>query len=232
MSNIKPLPGFLWCEKIPDTAPRNVPGFGTVNVTDIRSGLYIVDAPDKEESLVELKKSLLIVRRAGESVPWRQRWFRKEREWGTSLEEQGVAEGTVIALRACAGKDAGDLGVQVRYDEIVAIGQSEGKMAMLPAPGWIMVSLEMTRDDKNNGLFLPRPIIQRYRDAWGAWGTVVAVPKGLERETHEEGVAVGSQVLIPWHEQNGATEFVEMDDPEDGRKYRFAPLDDVMAVMA
>lgn len=226
MENVRPLPGFLWCEEVPDHVVRNVPGVGNVRVAEVRSGLYI---PPESKDTNPLKGRLIVVRRVGEDpIKWNQRWFGRERDWRTTFAEQRIEEGSLLVVRKVAGCQLGDSPwFQVRHDEVCAVGvphDEDYPVDMRPAPGWIGVQLDRLPDEqKQGGLWVRAGIRQIQEDGQGTWATVVAEPRGAD--TVGDGLRIGTRVLIPSHEGVGATEIVEF-----GRGLRFLPLDDVLAV--
>jgi hypothetical protein len=227
MSKVRPLPGFLWCEEVPDYVERTVLGLGKVRVAAIRSGLYI---PPESKDSNPLKGRLLVVRSVGENPrQWHQRWFRRERNWGTTWQEQAIDEGSLLVVRKVAGHALGPDSpwLQVRHDEVCAIGVRQDEdypVDMRPAPGWVGVQLDdLPSEQQRGGLWVRAGIRQIVEDGQGTWATVVALPRGFDEGT--EGIRMGDKVLIPSHEGVGATEFVEF-----GKGLRFLPFEDVLAV--
>ena len=180
---LRPKPGHLWCEKFIRDGIE-VEGIGEVAGTlDAASGLVVVSGKDSQDEAILAK--LLIVRAVGPEVPaWKFRYFQGERDWHTTFKEQGVAEGVVVAVRAVAGvtqvKD--DRFIEIRYDEISAIGQtSNDGPAMLPAPGWVMVDVGL--DDltgKVGSLFVSREMQDVLEGGTMQWGAVAGLPRGYK----------------------------------------------------
>jgi hypothetical protein len=227
MQKVKPLPGFLWCEEVPDYVERDIKGLGRVRVAEERSGLYI---PPESKEANPLKGRLLVVRSVGKPpTRWNQRWFRRERDWKTSFEDQRIQVGSLLVVRKVAGHALGadSPWLQVRHDEVCAIGvpfDEEYPMDMRPAPGWVGVQLDqLPTEQREGGLWVRAGIRQVQEDGQGTWATVVALPRGFDEST--EGLSMGDRVLIPSHEGAGATELVDF-----GQGLRFLPFEDVLAI--
>lgn len=223
--NARPLPGFLLCEEVPDYVNRTVEGLGTIRVGAVKNGLYI--PPTSKES-DPLKGRLLVVRKVGPNPDkWNQRFFKRERDWQTTFEEQKITDGTLLSVRKVAGKSLSDddAWVQIRYDEVCAIGipfDEDYPVDMRPCPGWIGVHLDGLPDAVDEtGLWIQGGYRQIDEDAQGSWATVTSLPRGFDE------LAIGDRVLIPSHEGVGATEIVEF-----GKGLRFLPYDDVLAIEA
>lgn len=229
---VRPLPGFLWCEEVPQSVTRYVPGLGNVEVArETSTGLYL--PPESQES-APLTGKLLVVRRKGdEPEKWNQRWFGRERDRSTTFAEQKIDEGTLLVVRKMAGVTPIEHSrwYQVRYDEVCAIGvpldeDHPSGLDMLPCPGWVAVRLDPlpSSTDSASGLWIRSEVRAAIDGEGGVWGTVVATARGAERDRLSMGLTPGDRVLLPAHTGCGATEYIEH------RGLRFCPEDDVLAV--
>lgn len=231
---LRPVAGSLWCEKYTGAkAQLEVEGLGIVNYTDVTdSGIVLVSNTTEETD--NIRAELYIVRAVGrEPEKWSTRWASRGPEWehpenvdvvyNTTFEAQKVLEGTVIATRSIAGESQGSDSrfVQIRYDEIVAIGTpvDEDSLPMLPAPGWVLVEKDEVEEELESGLYKGTGTV--YDNGFVLWGTIVGIP----RET-PCGVEVGARVAIPLFYGAGATEYVEF---ENGQ-FRVMPEADLLAV--
>ena len=216
---LHPKPGHLWCEKF-IKGGVDVPGLGEISGTlDASSGLVLVSGKNAQDEAILAK--LLIVRAVGPEVPaWKFRYFGGERDWGTTWAEQGIAEGVVVAVRAVAGieQTKDDRFIEVRYDEISAIGQtSDDGPAMLPAPGWVMVDVGLDElPGKIGSLFVSPEMQDVLEGGTMQWGTVAGLPRGYSDDL-DLGMDVG-------FDRYKYVEFVTSGN------YRFMPLDEVLAV--
>lgn len=225
---IRPLPGFVWCERVPDSVTRYVPGIGNVEISEVRGGLVI---PKKEDPLNDSGKGrLLVVRTTGRSPDdWHFRYLEGERSWkGASFEQQEIHEGTLLLVRQVAGISAGrdsEL-FQVRWDEICAIGRpagEDGLVDMLPAPGWVALLVDELPDEIGvHGLYVRSEVRAALANTAGLWGTVAALARGFEDQY--DGLRLGDRVLVPRLLNAGATEYVIAGG------LRYLPFDDCLAV--
>lgn len=218
--------GHLWAEKLTFGQTFDTPGFGPVNGTTTASGLVLVSNKSQTDESVLAK--LLVVRVLG---PDPERWSfrygknRKERDWKTSWQEQKVEVGTVVAIRSVAGieQDKEDRYIEVRYDEICAIGQPDDgtEHDMLPAPGWVMldIGLEHKSEKTAAGLFIRPELQDVLEDATGCmkWGKIAAVPVGYPDSELEVDLEAG-------FDRYQIMEYM------DAGKYRFCPQDEILAV--
>jgi hypothetical protein len=148
-----------------------------------------------------------------------------ERDFHTSFEEQKIEVGTVLAVRAIAGseQDSSSHFIQVRYDEICAIGKpfdEVGGFDMLPAPGWVLVQKDEATTPKST-LYNYDSLAQVMVDGWGTWGTIIELPRGV----NSNDLRVGDHVMFPSHAGVGSTEYVEF-----GGGIRCLPLEDILLV--
>jgi len=224
---VRPLPGFVWCELVPDSVTRYVPGLGNIKIEEIRSGLII---PKAEEKMTDSGKGRLLVVRTvgGEPEEWTNRYFEKERRWEASFEQQKIGEGTLLLVRQVAGLSAGRKSeyFQVRWDEVCAIGRpvdEDGVVDMLPAPGWIALLPDELPDEVGaSGLYVRSEVRAALADTGGLWCRVMALARGCE--SGYDGLGVGDRVLVPRLLSGGATEYVIAGG------FRYVPYDDVFAV--
>lgn len=216
---IRPRTGHLLCEKITEGKSLEIEGIGVVNGTVTPGGLVIVGAHSEGEEAIRSK--LLVVRAMGATPrSWKFRFFSKERDWGTNWAEQNIEVGTVIAVRSVAGveQDVDSLFLEVRYDEICAVGQPEGTggLDMLPAPGWVAVELDR-HPETIGGLHIRGEAVDVLTNGQIEWGTVVGLPAGYS----DEGLKVGDRV--GW-DRYRYQEFMMAGG------LRFMPLDEVLVV--
>lgn len=215
---LRPKPGSLWGEKLFENKQLELQGIGTVTGTVTDSGLVIVGAKSTQDEAVRSK--VVLVRAVGEPPPrWHTRWFDNERTWPTDWDEQGVDVGTVVMVRAVAGVEQGvdDKYIEIRYDEIVAIGQpldTDGP-DMLPAPGWLLLDVDPGQEDTIGKVW-----VGDSRDALEnnqiQWGIVKALPVGYDGT-----LRLGNRVGFPrfvW------TEYVQVGE------MRYMPQDEVLVV--
>jgi hypothetical protein len=234
---VKPLPGYVVCEKYTGIDKSYVEGFGTVDVTQkTASGLLIVSEVSQESEFVTANR--VVVRRVGESpYAWKFRclttrgaWQGEnpgkliDRDFKTTFEEQKVEPGVVLATRASYGaeQDKTSRFIVLRYDEICAIGkpfdEPEG-FEMRPAPGWVLVKKDIP--ERTDALEIPRMTNQLIEQGGGTWGYVLEVPRGCD----SEGLKPGDRILFPSYATTGSTEYIEF---EGG--IRCLPLEDVLAI--
>lgn len=219
--DIRPKRGHLLCEKLVFGKTVEVDGLGEVTGDLTESGLVVVARQDTQDEAVLAK--LLVVRAVGtEPSEWRFRFFGKEFNWGASWKDQGIEEGVVIAVRSIAGveQDITDRFIEVRYDEISAIGQVDPNCPydMLPAPGWCMVDIGLDDLEGKVGSLYVRPEMQEVLEGDKLkWGTLCALAKGANLE----GVEPGNRVAFDRYRY---TEYM------DCGKYRFLPLDELLVV--
>lgn len=217
---LKPKPGHMWCRKIYENKKINIAGLGQVTGTVSPSGLVVVGAKDTQDEAV-LSRLVVVMALGDEPPAWRFRFFDRERDFKTSLAEQGVAVGTALMIRAVAGvaQDSTDAFIEVRYDEIVAIGQTEGEHDMLPAPGWIALDMTTDEGDGRIGSIFVRPdAIDAVRDGQLHWGQVLALPVGYDGTLIE-----GDHVAV---DRFQFTEYMQVG------KTRYVPQDEVLVEMA
>ena len=220
--------GFLWAEKMVLGQVYDVEGFGPVVGSSTQSGLLLVSNKSQGDETIRTK--LLIVRVLG---PDPEVWsFRDsnnlgERDWVTTWSEQKVGVGTVIAIRAVAGveQDKEDRYIQVRYDELCAIGQPDDgtEFDMLPAPGWVMLDIGLggRSETMTSGLFVRPELQDVLEDGTGClkWGRVVALPAG-----YSDGV------LTPG--QDAGFDRYRVMEYMDAGPYRFVPQDEILVMRA
>lgn len=231
---LRPVRGSMWCEKYEGArASLDVEGLGVVDYTDITdSGIVLVSTMDSSANKV--RAELYVVRAiGGKPIKWSTRWADRGNEWehpenvdvvyATTFEEQRVGIGTIIAARAIAGESQGATSrfVQIRYDEVVAIGTpiEEDSIPMLPAPGWVLVEKDTVNEELASGLYKGEGTV--YNNGSVLWGTIVGVPRNTPCS-----VEVGDNVAIPMFYGAGATEYIEF---EDGR-FRVMPEADLLAI--
>lgn len=222
---LRPVRGSVWCEKYtPGRERLMVEGLGVVSVADeTESGIVLISG-DAETDLV--KASLLVVRAIGEAPEnWSVRFLDRARAgrkvdkvYPCDWENQRIEVGTVIAIRAVAGEGQvkNSRFIQVRYDEIVAIGTplDADEIPMLPAPGWVLV--EPLPEPQEASIF-----IGGMETSQSEWGRVLGTPRGLYGD-----VSTGDVVAYPLHRVYGATEYVTF---EGG--LRAVPVYDLLAVL-
>lgn len=211
---LTPKPGSLWCEKLFETKQLDLPGIGQVTGTMTASGLVLVGNKSTQDEAVRSK--VVLVRAVGEPPPrWSTRWFDKERVWPTEWSEQGIDIGTVIMVRAVAGVEQGidDKYIEIRYDEIVAIGQPVGTDGpdMLPAPGWILLDVD-PGDDEHVGAVWVGEARDALENNHIQWGVVHGLPEG-----YDGSLGVGDRVGFPryvWTEyvQTGSLRYMPQDE--------------------
>lgn len=196
----------------------DVDGVGTIRTSGTTdSGLVLVSTRDESYDMV--RGNLLVVRELGLDPPWG--WHTHcagtggERTWPAGTwREQEIRRGTVIAVRAVAGLDQGSDArfVQIRYDEVAAIGaprdEPDDAPAMYPAPGWVLLRMERDEadDTTDGGIYVGSERRDIFANNGIAWGSVYALPRGWSGEM---GVRVGSRVGVPrWN----AHEYLELED--------------------
>jgi hypothetical protein len=217
---VRPLKGHLTCEKYHKSVVEHVEGIGDIPITGVtEGGLVLVGEDDSEAE--DVKAFMLRVRVVGEDPEaWKFRFFGKERDYKSTFAEQRVRPGVIIAVRGVAGANQSKNShiIDVRYDEIVAIGTPKGEFpAMLPAPGWVLV--EHLDPAPKSRLHISAGAEQITQEGNVRWGRIIALPRG----TSSDGLEVGNEVCFPSHGGVGATEQLQF---EDGR-LRALPLDDV-----
>jgi len=221
----RPMPGYVICIKDTKNKVLDVEGLGAITISEEReSGLVLIS---NETKLGENYKSLLVtvVCVGREPDAWECRWFKKKRNWNTSFKDQGIDVGTVLGVRAVSGVDQtkGSDFVLLRYDEISVIGQPldfDGP-DMLPAPGWVLVSILDSGIQNHGGLQIKQTIEEIVQHGFMTRGRVVALPRGYSDGEY----AVGDIICFPTHTGVGATEFIEFDGG-----LRALPMDDVLAI--
>ncbi len=219
---VRPLPGHLYAAKLTKNRPVDLDGYGQIAVSEVRdSGLVVVSGDTQEAEHYKALNCVILA--VGEDPPeWKTRWFHKKRDWNTSFAEQRIGEGTVVSIRAIAGVDQvkGSRFLQLRYDEISAIGQPEDEDVpdMLPAPGWVLVKLREAQAPERGGLVLYDGLADVLDHGNMTFGTVLALPRGYS----DGDLKAGDSICFPTHTGVGATEFIEFDDG-----IRCLPLDDV-----
>lgn len=222
---VRPLPGHLYAAKLTKNQHVELAGYGDIAVSEIRdSGLVIVSNDTKEAEHYKAL-SCVVLTRGEDPDRWTTRWYDKRRDWGTTFAQQGIEEGTIVTIRAVAGVDQtkGSRYLQLRYDEINAIGQPEGEDTpdMLPAPGWVLVKLHEEESQERGGLQLYDGLVELLDHGNMRYGTVIGLPRGYT----DGDIAVGDTICFPTHTGVGATEFIEF---EGG--LRCLPIDDVLGV--
>lgn len=225
MERIRPLPGYLWCEKIPTIRPLPVDGLGTVTVSSVTpSGLAIVSDRTEENDAVRDAYSL-VVRSLGADPPaWHTFVLDRERTWPCGTwAEQKIREGTVVVVRAVSGLEQSRASrhIQIRYDEIAAIGapldEPDDAPAMYPGPGWVLVRLDEPPSDTHGSVYVGSAHADVFANSGVSWGTVYALPRGWA-----DALTVGDRVAVPrWN----ATEYVDLEG-----NIRAVPWGDVLAV--
>jgi len=218
--SVRPLKGHLTCEKYHQSVVEHVEGIGDIPISGVtEGGLVIVGTDDTEAE--DVKAFMLRVRIVGEDPEaWKFRFFGKERDYRTNFETQRIRPGVIIAVRGVAGANQSKNShiIDIRYDEIVAIGTPRGESpAMLPAPGWVLV--EHLDPEPKSRLHISAGAEQITQEGNVRWGRVI----GLARGTDSFGLSLGDEICFPSHGGVGATELVQF---EDGR-LRCLPLDDV-----
>lgn len=209
---IRPPRGHLWCEKLTEGKTLDVDGLGTISIaTDpTPSGLVVVSGRTSEAE--DVLTSLLVVRALGDDpLAWHTLYQDRERSWPLGTwAEQKVGRGTVLATRAIAGVDQGrdHHFVQVRFDEIAAIGapltEPSDLPLMYPGPGWLLVHMDWDESDdtSDGGIFIGHGAKDVYANSGLHWGTVYATPRGWD-----EPLLPGARVAVPrWN----APEYVEL----------------------
>lgn len=227
---IRPTPGHLWCEKLATVSSVDVDGIGSVSVSEITSSGLVVVSERTEEADTVLG-NLLVVRAIGEDPPpprgWHTYHLSRERSWPLGTwKDQRIEVGTVIAIRAVAGVNQGRdrKYVQVRYDEIAAIGapldEPDDAPAMYPGPGWVLVRLDDYDGDdtSSGGVYVGEGRKDVFDNGGVIWGEVYSLPRGFS----DPSVHPGARVAVPrWQ----STEYLEL---EGG--IRAVPWGDVLAV--
>ena len=234
-NQIRPVRGSLWCEKyIPGKASVEVRGLGMVDFTDVtESGIILVASTTKESDSVTA--NLYIVRAMGSDPDkWSSRWTQRDLNtwenprksdmvWNENWASQHIGIGTLIAIRAGSGANQETFSkfLQVRYDEIVAIGTelASDEIPMLPAPGWVMIQKDENTGVTASGIY--RGEGQVYEKGWVLWGRVIGLPLGYE----DDDLHVSDHVAIPLHYGAGASEYIEFEGT-----IRCVPMDDVLIV--
>ena len=225
---IRPLSGFLWAERLQTEEVESVEGLGNVRVSGkTDSGLVLIDMNDSETEMID--SFLFVVRVLGNDPnDWHFRYFERERSWNASWGSQRIGVGTVIAVRPVSGVGQSKTSHfrQFRWDEVVAVGRPLDEDAypdMLPAPGWVLLQMDADEEQTTgSGLVLGGAINKRLYDGRMDWGTVVALPHGLE---DEYSVTLGDRVGTPYHRGAGATEWLDFDGG-----LRAVPYDDLLLV--
>lgn len=225
---IRPTPGHLWCEKLSTVSSMDVDGIGAVSVSSVTaSGLVVVS--DRTEEADTVLGNLLVVRAIGEDPPpprgWHTYCLGREQSWPLGTwKDQRITIGTVIAIRAVAGVNQGRdrKYVQVRYDEIAAIGapldEPDDAPAMYPGPGWVLVRLDKPVDDMHGSVYVGEGRKDVFENGGVHWGTVYSLPRGFQ----DPSVRVGSRIAVPrWQ----STEYLELEGD-----IRAVPWGDVLAV--
>ena len=221
---LRPKKGSLWCEKLLEHDEITVDGVGVVTGSVTSSGLVLVGSGGNSQDQ-SVKSKLLLVRAVGESPDaWSFRYFDKERNWGAlTFASQNVDVGTVLCVRAVSGKEleADARFIEVRYDEIVAIGQPEGvgEHDMLPAPGWVLLDMTVDAQDCKVGIIYVREdAYDVVSNGEAQWATVLALAGGA---SEVDGMEQGSRVLVDRYK---FTEYVQIGN------LRFVPIDEVLGV--
>lgn len=215
---LRPKPGHLLAEKLVFQDTVKVDGLGEVSGTETASGLVVISNQSEVDEAIRTKE--LVVRRVGADVPWKFRWFGKERDWKTSWAEQRIEEGVVIGIRAVAGieQDISDRFIEVRYDEISAIAQFEGEENdKLPAPGWVMLDVSIDPDEKMGKLYIKPELQDVLENNHLAWGTITALPRGYS----DGDLAVGMEVGFDRYKNQ---EYMML----EGNVIRCMPMDEIL----
>jgi len=237
---VRPVKGYVICEKYVETNKVFVEGLGWVDSKGFSpGGLLLVSNKTTEQEYVNAVR--FVVRRVGLSPDeWRFRCLSTggcwngpqpgkpiERNFHTTFEAQKIEVGMVLAARAVSGsqQDKASRFIALRYDEICAIGkpldEPEG-FDMLPAPGWVMVKKDEVQARPGSRIHTYVGLEQLTQHGQGTLGVVIELPRG----TDSDGLKVGDRVMFPTHAGVGATEFIEF---EGG--IRCLPLEDVLLVL-
>lgn len=221
---VRPLPGHLIGMKVTQNEHVDLEGYGKVAVSGVTAGGLVLVSNDTKEAEHYKAKLVTVLVLGDEPDQWKCRWFDKSRNWKTTFAEQGIDLGTVVAVRAVSGVDQvkGSKFLQLRYDEISAIGQPEGSDGpdMLPAPGWVLVRIE-SPEKIDRGVLVYDGLEQVLQEGNMTYGTVIGLPRGYPFSD----IKVGDRICFPTHTGVGATEFVDF---EGG--LRCLPIDDVLGV--
>lgn len=211
---MRPLRGHLIAEKIQEQEHVS------------KAGVIIPQFERPEDALT--KHNLLVVRALGRPPgEWRCRYFEREFDHQTSWEEQGIEVGTVVVARAVAGQgQATDSAfVQLRYDEIAAIGApvDDERADMYPAPGWVMMVKDVDHGDTSEGgVYVGSQRAEVFAEGQLIWGSVTGLAK-WDRLVRGQ-LVIGDRIGVPRY---NPTEFIEL---EGG--IRLVPFDDVLAIEA
>lgn len=209
---IRPLAGHLIAEKLVTqdyTSPSGV----------------IIPRFDKPEDELT-KHNLLVVRALGKPPDkWHTRYFQWEYDHDTTWAEQGIEVGTVVVARAVAGvgQSSDSPYVQLRYDEIAAIGAAadDDRADMYPAPGWVMMVQDVDHGDTSaGGIYVGSERAEVFAEGALVWGVVTMLAKWdpMTRGT----LVIGDRIGVPRY---NPTEFIQL---EGG--IRLVPFDDVLVI--
>lgn len=224
---VRPLPGHLIGLKHTKNKHIDLEGYGQIAVSQqTASGLVVVSNDTREaENYKALLVTIFVL--GDEPDKWNTRWFDKKKDWKTTFAEQRIDVGTTVAIRAVSGVDQvkGSKFIQLRYDEVSAIGQAEDATDvpdMLPAPGWVLVQLDTSEHKNKAGLHIYAGLQQVLDQGQMSYGTIIGLPRGYPFDD----LHVGDTICFPTHTGAGATEFVEF---EEG--LRCLPIDDILGVV-
>lgn len=237
LGKIAPVKGSLWCEKfIPGREKVSVPGYGNIYGVESAGGIVLVSEDNEEASNV--KAALFLVRAVGDDPQdWSIRgndrsdvWQNKRKTdevWDTTFAGQAIREGTVVAIRPSTGErqTRASSYIQIRYDELVAIGvplEEDSAVPMYPAPGWLIIHKHDVATETKSGLYKGDGIYTE--QGWAFFGTVVAIPRGADGDYVD---LLNRTVAFPSFAGAGATEYIDF----DGGEYRAVPFYDVWGVV-
>lgn len=231
---VRPLPGTIWCTKYDPSVQHRLRLQNGATLEGVlhkvegsAKGLFLPST--KSNAVSDVLAKLYLVESVGREPydGWTTKWFLKTKEtvkpstrrWPGTFEDQGVSEGVIVAASAKAGmlhSGLRDEQVQLRHDEIVAIGKPLGpeyakdEFGMFAAPGWVIVKLLVATGTHKSGLVINPQINTREQQGSAQWGTIVETPRGT---SYDElgGLAVGVHVSFPYalHAGDHALEWVD-----------------------
>jgi hypothetical protein len=237
--NVRPMPGYVICEKWTEISQVFVEGLGYISSKGFSPGGLLL-ASTKTVEQDNINATRVVVRRLGDSPPaWKFRCLSTggswngpspgkaiERDFHTDFPTQRIDVGTVLATRAVSGseQDRASKFIALRYDEICAIGkpleETDG-FEMLPAPGWVLVQKDESKARAGALIHSYAGLDQMMADGCATWGTVLELPHGV----NSNDLRVGDRVMFPSHAGVGATEYIEF-----GGGVRCLPLEDILLV--